>query len=80
LKTYLVTGGAGFIGSNIVRALLERGDRVRILDNLITGRSTNVVDLLEHVELLEGDLRDAELVRDAVRGVDAVIHQAASLR
>jgi nucleoside-diphosphate-sugar epimerase len=77
LKTYLVTGGAGFIGSNIVRALLERGDRVRILDNLTTGRRTNVVDLLEHVELLEGDLRDAELVREAVRGVDAVLHQAA---
>ena len=77
MKTCLVTGGAGFIGSNIVRALLERGDRVRILDNLTTGRSTNVVDLLEHVELLEGDLRDAELVREAVRGVDAVLHQAA---
>jgi UDP-glucose 4-epimerase len=77
LKTYLVTGGAGFIGSNIVRALLERGDAVRVLDNLTTGRRANLDDLLDHVDLIDGDLRNADLVRNAVRGVDAVLHQAA---
>src|SRR5207253_2206822 len=71
----LVTGGAGFIGSNLVRALLERGDEVRILDNFSTGHRANLEDL--DVEVVEGDLRSYERVATAVRGCDLVFHQAA---
>ncbi len=74
---YLVTGGAGFIGSNIVLELLERGERVRILDNFSTGRRENVLPFADDVEIVEGDLRDFPTVQRAVRGVDYVLHQAA---
>ena len=76
---YLVTGGAGFIGSNISRALAERGEQVRILDNFATGREENIADLVEHkkVELIRGDITDGETVARAVKGVDFVLHQAA---
>lgn len=76
---YLVTGGAGFIGSNISRALAERGEQVRILDNFATGREENIADLVEHkkVELIRGDITDGETVARAVKGVDYVLHQAA---
>jgi UDP-glucose 4-epimerase len=70
----LVTGGAGFIGSAIARALLARGEQVRVFDNLLTGRSEVIPDGAEHVD---GDLRDLEAVRAACRGVDVVFHQAA---
>ena len=73
----LVTGGCGFIGSHLVAALLARGDTVRVLDNLSTGRRANLDALLADVELLEGDLRDPDTVRRAVADVDAVFHQAA---
>jgi len=73
---YLVTGGAGFIGSNIAEALLGRGDRVRVFDNFSTGRRENLATLAG-VELVEGDLRDPATVRRAVEGVDGVFHQAA---
>src|SRR5215470_9480367 len=72
----MVTGGAGFIGSNIVEALVRRGDRVRVLDNFSTGRRENLAGLTG-LEIVEGDLRDAEAVRRAVAGVDGVFHQAA---
>jgi UDP-glucose 4-epimerase len=75
-KLYLVTGGAGFIGSNIAEALARRGDRVRVLDNFSTGRRENLVDL-NGVEVVEGDLRDGAAVRRAVAGVAGVFHQAA---
>ena len=73
----LVTGGAGFIGSNLTRALLERGNDVRVLDNFSTGNRGNLADLEEHVELVEGDLRSYERVHAAVRGVEVVFHQGA---
>jgi UDP-glucose 4-epimerase len=73
---YLVTGGAGFIGSNVAEGLLRRGDRVRVFDNLSTGRRENLSGL-DGVELVEGDLRDADAVRRAVSGVEGVFHQAA---
>lgn len=74
---YLVTGGAGFIGSNIVEALVRKGERVRILDNFSTGSLANLADVRSDVEIIEGDLRDAEAVRRAVAGVHYISHQAA---
>jgi UDP-N-acetylglucosamine/UDP-N-acetyl-alpha-D-glucosaminouronate 4-epimerase len=71
----LVTGGAGFIGSNLVRALVERGDAVRVLDNFSTGNRANLGGL--EVEVVEGELRSYERVHNAVRGVEVVYHLGA---
>jgi UDP-glucose 4-epimerase len=76
-RIILVTGGAGFIGSHIVRALLTRGDHVRVLDDFSTGRRENITGLLPDVELFEGDVRDEELVASALSGADSVLHEAA---
>jgi UDP-glucose 4-epimerase len=73
----LVTGGGGFIGSNLVRALLERGDDVRILDNFSTGNRANLADLAGEIEVVEGELRSYERVHAATRGVEVVFHQGA---
>jgi UDP-N-acetylglucosamine/UDP-N-acetyl-alpha-D-glucosaminouronate 4-epimerase len=73
----LVTGGAGFIGSHIVRALLERGYQVRVLDNLSTGDRDNLAGL--DVELIVGDIKNPEQVAAAVAGVEAVFHEAANI-
>ncbi len=75
--TSLVTGGAGFIGSNLVRALLERGDDVRVLDNFSTGRRGNLAGLEKEVEVVEGELRSYERVHAAVRGCELVFHLGA---
>lgn len=72
---YLVTGGAGFIGSHISRTLLESGNQVRILDNFSSGKRENLKGL--DVELVEGDLRDASKIADAVKGMDIIFHEAA---
>jgi UDP-glucose 4-epimerase len=74
---YLVTGGAGFIGSNIVQALVERDEQVRVLDNFATGRRQNLAGLENRIELIEGDIRDRTVAERAVAGVDYVLHQAA---
>lgn len=76
-QLYLVTGGAGFIGSNIVRTLVKKGERVRVLDNLSTGKIENIKDLLEHIEFINGDIRYIHTVMDALENVDFVLHQAA---
>ncbi len=73
----LVTGGGGFIGSNLVRALLERGDDVRVLDNYSTGNRANLADIAADVEVVEGELRSYERVHAATRGVEVVFHQGA---
>jgi UDP-glucose 4-epimerase len=73
----LVTGGGGFIGSNVVRALLARGDDVRVLDNFSTGSRANLAGLESDVQLVEGDLRSYERVHAAVRGAEVVFHQGA---
>jgi nucleoside-diphosphate-sugar epimerase len=73
---YLVTGGAGFIGSHMVEALRRRGDRVRVADSLITGHRANLAHV-EDVEFIEGDLADLAVARRAVDGVEYVLHQAA---
>ncbi|MEK6278394.1 MAG: NAD-dependent epimerase/dehydratase family protein [Actinomycetota bacterium] len=73
----LVTGGAGFIGSNLVGRLLERGDEVRVFDNFSTGRRANLAGLESQLEIVEGDLRRFEQIRAATRGVELVFHQGA---
>lgn len=77
MPSYLVTGGAGFIGSNIVHALVERGESVRVLDNLSTGRESNLAAVKDAVEFVNGDMRDPDVCREAVRGIDHVLHQGA---
>jgi len=76
-EVYLVTGGAGFIGSHIVDELVEKGVRVRVLDNLITGTLENLQRRMEKIEFIEGDIRDVATVKRAMNGVDVVLHQAA---
>ena len=76
-RKVLVTGGAGFIGSHIVHALVERGDQVRVLDNLSTGKLRNLADVADDIELVEADLVDATAVARAVKGIDLVYHEAA---
>src|SRR5262245_41085109 len=73
----LVTGGAGFIGSSLVRALLARGDRVRVLDNFFSGKRENLAEVAADVELIEGDIRDDAALARALQGVEVVFHQAA---
>jgi nucleoside-diphosphate-sugar epimerase len=74
---YLVTGAAGFIGSNLTEELVRRGGQVRALDNLATGRLPNIAHLLPEIEFINGDIRDAATVAGAIQGVDYVLHQAA---
>lgn len=74
---YLVTGGAGFIGSHIVCTLLEQGAQVRVLDNFSSGKRENLAGLDGNLEVVEGDLRDAARVAEAVRGVEVIFHEAA---
>ena len=77
MRTFLVTGGAGFIGSHIAAALVARGDRVRVLDNFCTGNRENIAALGKGVEFVEGDLAKASDIARAVDGVEVVFHQAA---
>lgn len=76
-RIYLVTGGAGFIGSNISRELLRRGQRVRVFDNFSTGRMSNLEDIAGKIEIIRGDLRDLSSVTNAVEGADFILHQGA---
>jgi UDP-glucose 4-epimerase len=77
MRTFLVTGGAGFIGSHIAETLVQRGDRVRVFDNLSTGHRSNMDSFRHGIEFIEGDVTDAKRVAKAVEGVDCVFHQAA---
>lgn len=74
---YLVTGGAGFIGSHLAEKLVNLGERVRLLDNFLTGKKENIASFLDRVELIEGDIRDFDVCRLACKDVDYVLHQAA---
>jgi len=76
MTAYLVTGGAGFIGSHLVEELLRRGERVRVVDNLATGKRVNLAHL-SAVDFLEGDLADIAVAHRAVKGMEIVLHQAA---
>lgn len=74
---YLVTGGAGFIGSNIVEELVRRGKNVKVLDSLITGKIENLRPFSGRITFVKGDIRDRKVLSRALKGVDYVIHQAA---
>ena len=74
---YLVTGGAGFIGSHIVDALVHRGAHVTVLDDFSSGRRENLAAARDHITVIEGDIRDSGTVASAMDGVDVVFHQAA---
>src|SRR5512145_1832886 len=76
MAQYLVTGGAGFIGSHLAEALVRRGDRVRVVDSLVTGKRENLAHI-PGVEFLEGDIADPVVARRAVEGCEFVLHQAA---
>ncbi len=77
MSRYLVTGGAGFIGSNIAEALVKRGEEVVVFDNLSTGNEENIEHFRSEVEFIRGDIRNSAEVRSALEGVDHVLHQAA---
>lgn len=77
MAKYLVTGGAGFIGSNIVKKLVELGEDVRVLDDLSTGKSGNLEPFLKQIEFIHGNFTDLDTARKAVDGVDFVLHQGA---
>ena len=76
MSTYLVTGGAGFIGSHLTEELVRRGEKVRVADSLITGKRSNL-DHVPEVEFFQGDLADLDFARKVVEGCDYVLHQAA---
>ena len=74
---YLITGGAGFIGSNIAKRLVRDGESVRVIDNFSTGEKNNIDEIKDKIDIIEGDIRDTESVLKAVKDVDFIIHQAA---
>ncbi|MBU1912762.1 MAG: GDP-mannose 4,6-dehydratase, partial [Candidatus Omnitrophica bacterium] len=74
---FLVTGGAGFIGSHIVDTLVGNGDKVKVIDDFSSGQMENLSGVLNKIELIKGDIRNKDLVAKAVEGVDYVLHQAA---
>ncbi len=76
-RIFLVTGGAGFIGSHIAEALVRRGDRVRVLDDLSTGDSDNLAGIQDEIEFHQGSTNDTDAVEKAVQGVDCIFHEAA---
>lgn len=77
MATYLVTGGAGFIGSHIAEELVTRGESVKVLDNFLTGKKENLAPFLDKIELIEGDIRNTDICKKAAAGIDYVLHQAA---
>lgn len=74
---YLVTGGCGFIGSHLVKALVKQGERVRVFDNCTTGKAENIADVADKIEFCSADLQDIDAVSQAVEGIDYVFHQGA---
>ncbi len=77
IKRYLVTGGAGFIGSNITRKLVSQGCNVRVVDNLLTGKKANLNDVIKQIEFIQADVCDPKVAKQACKDIQVVIHQAA---
>lgn len=77
MPVYLVTGGAGFIGSNIVEALVKKGEKVKVIDNFVSGKRENLSHIIDKIELIEGDIRDLPLLKKVTQGIDYILHQAA---
>jgi len=77
MDKFLVTGGAGFIGSNICRRLVAEGCFVRVVDNLLTGKRSNLADVMDKIDFVEADMGDAEVAQSAMKDVDVVLHQGA---
>ena len=77
MEKFLVTGGAGFIGSNICKKLIHQGCCVRVIDNLLTGKKENLTPVLDKIEFMQADIGNEESVRAAMKGIDIVLHQAA---
>ena len=77
MEKFLVTGGAGFIGSNICKKLVSEGCFVRVLDNLLTGKKSNLADIDDKIEFIEADMGDSEVARSAMEDIDIVLHQGA---
>jgi len=74
---FLVTGGAGFIGSNICKRLVSQGCFVRVIDNLITGKKSNLAEVIDKIEFIQADMGDSEVAQSAMKDIDAVLHQGA---
>lgn len=77
VTVYLVTGGSGFIGSHIIEALLNKGEKVKAIDNFSTGNKENLKAIINDIELIEGDITDDQVLKQAIKGVDIIFHQAA---
>lgn len=77
MAKYLVTGGAGFIGSHITEELVNKGEEVRVLDNFLTGKKENLTPFINKIEFIEGDIRNYDICNKSVEGIDFVLHQAA---
>jgi nucleoside-diphosphate-sugar epimerase len=77
MNKFLVTGGAGFIGSNICRKLISQGCFVRVVDNLLTGKKSNLAGFLNKIEFIEADMGDSAVAAKAMEGIDVVLHQGA---
>ena len=77
MEKFLVTGGAGFIGSNICRKLVEQGCFVRVIDNLLTGKKANLNDIIDKIEFIQADMGDQKSIRNAMKDIDIVLHQGA---
>ena len=77
MEKFLVTGGAGFIGSNICKKLISQGCFVRVVDNLLTGKKSNLADAMDKIEFVEADMGDEKIAREAMKDIDVVLHQGA---
>jgi len=77
MEKFLVTGGAGFIGSNICRRLFAQGFFVRVIDNLLTGKKSNLGEIIDKIEFIEGDMGDEEIARSGMKDIDVVLHEGA---
>ncbi|MHC4558231.1 MAG: SDR family oxidoreductase [Planctomycetota bacterium] len=77
MQKFLITGGAGFIGSNICKKIVSQDCFVRIVDNLLTGKKSNLADIIDKIEFIQADMGDSEVAQSAMNGIDTVLHQGA---